>query len=321
MLDKISIIVPVYNLENYIAQTLDSLLSQDYHNVEIIVVDDGSKDLTWEIICDYAKRDNRILPFHQENTGVFRARINGLKHITGSWVAFVDGDDTVDKDIYTFLYENANKYNADISHCGYKAVFEDGSIKHFYNTGQTILQDRSRGLIDLLEASIIEPSLCNKLFKSELIQKLLNEYQLDYSIKNYEDLLINFILFLNSKKSIFVDKSKYSYINRRDSASKNKSVRSFLDTIKVKETIISLSPKYVYDYAIKSYLYTCINAFTFLSLSDVESEQSRIIRNKIIINKRYIKLLNIRGKLSGYLICFSPFLYRFLYIIAYKLLK
>ena len=101
--DKISVIIPVYNLQNYIKRTLDSVCAQTHSNIEIIVVDDGSNDKSFDIICNYAKIDSRIIPIHQENGGVTSARINGIKHATGEWIGFVDGDDLIDEDMYEFL--------------------------------------------------------------------------------------------------------------------------------------------------------------------------------------------------------------------------
>lgn len=216
--DKISVIIPVYNLENYIERTLDSVCAQTYKNLEIVVVDDGSKDNSYKTICDYAEKDNRIVPIHQENGGVTSARLNGVKHATGEWIGFVDGDDLIDEDMYEILINNAYNYNAQISHCGYKMVLGTKRIDYYHNTGKIIEQDNIQGQIDLIDGSMIEPGLWNKIYQKQLFDNMINNDLMDTSIKNLEDLLMNYYLFKESKKSVFEDVCKYHYMVRNGSA-------------------------------------------------------------------------------------------------------
>ena len=116
MSDKISIIIPAYNIENYISATLDSVLAQSYKNIEVIVVNDGSTDKTGEIIDSYAEKDSRIKAIHKENGGVSSARIAGINASSGEWIGFVDGDDFVEQEMFEHLLKNALDNNADISH-------------------------------------------------------------------------------------------------------------------------------------------------------------------------------------------------------------
>ena len=125
----ISIIVPAYNIEKYIGRCLDSILNQTYKNIEVIVVNDGSSDSTGSIIDDYSRKDDRVKPFHKENGGVSSARILGVNHAIGDYIGFVDGDDYVEPEMFEHLLNNALKYNADISHCGYQMVFPNGRIE------------------------------------------------------------------------------------------------------------------------------------------------------------------------------------------------
>ena len=137
----ISIIIPAYNIENYISTCLDSLLAQTYRDLEIIVVNDGSKDGTGAIMDTYAARDSRIMAIHKENGGVTSARLCGVKAATGDWIGFVDGDDIIEPDMYERLMANAVKHGADISHCGYRMVFPSGKVDYYYNTGRIVEQD------------------------------------------------------------------------------------------------------------------------------------------------------------------------------------
>ena len=219
MKDLLSIVIPVYNIESYIGRCLDSLIVQTYSNLEIIVVDDGSTDNTLSIIKNYTKKDKRIFVIHKENEGVSIARLTGMKQAKGKYIGFVDGDDVVDSDMFEILMNNVREFNADISHCGYVMDFPDGHSDLYYGTRKKIVQDNETGLKDLLSGEFVEPGLCNKVYKRELIESFINNQNMDYSIKNLEDLLTNFYLFSESNKSIYEDICLYHYILRSNSAS------------------------------------------------------------------------------------------------------
>ena len=316
--NKISIIVPVYNLDNYIEKTLDSICNQTYSNIEIVVVDDGSSDNSWNIVCNYSKKDKRVVAVHQENSGVTVARLNGVKNATGDWIGFVDGDDVIDEDMYELLIKNAIDYNADISHCGYRMVFEDGRINYFYNTGCLIEQDNLKGLTDLLDGSIIEPGLCNKLFKKTLFYDILYNDVIDKSIKNNEDLLINFILFSNSKKSVFFDKCKYQYVVRQGSASRSINEHTIYDPIKVKRIIREISPQEIKSQAMKAYLSTCINAYNVLVVGHANKKDKKKVLGFIKDQKNNIFLLAKKNQMLTRLLFFSPAIYNVVYKIYSK---
>ena len=120
---------------NYIGRCLDSILAQTHKRIEIIIVDDGSTDGTGIIIDQYASIDQRIIPIHKENGGVTSARIDGIKKASGEYLGFVDGDDYIEPEMFEKLLDNAIKYDADISHCGYQMVFP-GRVEYYYNTGR-----------------------------------------------------------------------------------------------------------------------------------------------------------------------------------------
>ena len=215
----ISIIVPAYNIAPYIERCLDSIIAQTYKNIEIIVVNDGSTDDTAAIIYKYATHDKRIIPVHKLNGGVSSARFAGIEIARGDYIGFVDGDDYIEPQMYEHLLENATKYNTDISHCGYKMVFPD-RINYFYNTNKLVLQDKTKGLEDLISGKYIEPGLCNKLYKKELFADLLNNKLISEDIKINEDLLMNYWLFKAADISVYEDFCPYHYIARKGSASK-----------------------------------------------------------------------------------------------------
>lgn len=216
----ISVIIPAYNIEEYLAKTLDSVLAQTYKKLEIIVVNDGSRDGTGAVINAYAARDPRIKAIHKENGGVSSARLRGVEEATGEWIGFVDGDDFVEPEMYARLLENAREYDAQISHCGYKMVFPSGKIDYYYNSGKLVIQNGQQGCTDLLDGSFVEPGLVNKLYRKELFEGL--EDWLDTSIRINEDLLMNFYLFQKVKMAVFEDVCPYHYVLRKGSAATSK---------------------------------------------------------------------------------------------------
>lgn len=260
----ISVIIPAYNIENYIERCLESVCGQTYDNLEIIVVDDGSTDSTGKIIDEIAMTDCRVVPIHKENGGVSAARNTGLDKACGDYIGFVDGDDIIEKDMYEILLNNALSYGADISHCGYQMVFHD-RVDYYYNTGQMRLQDNYQGVYDLIKADIVEPGLWNKLFKKELF---LGKY-LDEQIKINEDLLLNYYLFKDANKSVFVDLPKYHYMVRENSASTSKmNMNKVKDPLKVIQKMMQLETGEIYCMLEKRYMYLLEKTSTICGLKE-----------------------------------------------------
>ena len=124
----VSVIIPVYNVEKYLHQCLDSVLNQSYKNLEIILVDDGSTDRCGEICDLYAHRDPRIKVFHQENKGLSRARNTGLSQVCGKYITFIDSDDWLKTDAIEIMYTNLIKFGAKICGVGFYQVYENGRL-------------------------------------------------------------------------------------------------------------------------------------------------------------------------------------------------
>lgn len=218
----ISIIVPAYNIEQYIGRCLESILQQTYRFLEVIVVDDGSTDNTGKILDQYAVKEKRVVAIHKENGGVSSARLAGLKKATGMYIGFVDGDDIVEPTMFERLVKNALAYSAEISHCGYKMIFPNGKVDYYYNTGKIIQQNKIKGLEDLISGQYIEPALYNKLFHKKLFEQLIEKMSMYKDIRINEDLLMNYFLFKQSKLSIYEDICLYHYILRKGSAATSK---------------------------------------------------------------------------------------------------
>ena len=275
---KVSVIVAAYNIQDYIVKCLKSIANQTYKNFEVIVVDDGSSDNTGKLADEFAENDKRFIVIHKENGGVSSARNRGIDIASGDFIGFVDGDDIIEDDMYEMLVNNAIKYNADISHCGYKLV-ENNKETLFYGTEKLIIQDRKKGLLDLFEGTLIEPSLCNKIFKNNIV----GDIRLNESISINEDLYFNVLLFNKSNKSIFEDKTKYNYMKREGSATTSSSndLRRITDPLKVYNMIVDLykNDTEILPYAKKMELERNINIYNLLTLE--KNTELKKLKNKI----------------------------------------
>ena len=292
---KITVIVPCYNIKEYLPRCIDSILSQTYDNLEIILVSDGSTDGTDDIIKAYANKDPRIVPIFKQNSGVSDTRNMGLDIATGDYIGFVDGDDYIEPEMYEKLLKNALENDADISHCGYQMVFPS-RVDYYYNTGKKVIQDNKKGLRDIIVGDYVEPGSWNKLYKS----KVLKDLRMRSGIKNNEDMLFNFYAFANSQTAVYEDIPFYHYILRKNSASTSKiNENKLFDPVKVRKEIFEYSSnnfdREIISAAYSSYLYSVINLFRSISKyklkqykSDAEVYKIQIkgIKESFILSKR-----------------------------------
>lgn len=208
----VTIIVPIYNVEDYIRECIESIIGQTYKNLQIILVDDGSTDSSGDICDEYGKIDDRILVIHQKNAGLVEARKSGLAKAVGDYIGFVDGDDYIDSDMYKTLSNLMEEQNADIVHSGYWN--EQNGSKYKKTDFATELIDnyneRMKLLDDILRQNTnIEHSVCSKLFKRELIVEAYSDV---YTQCSYgEDLLCFISAILKCNRIYTYNKSFYHY--------------------------------------------------------------------------------------------------------------
>lgn len=234
----LSIIVPVYNVESYLAQCLDSILAQTFTDFELLLINDGSTDHSPAICESYAARDNRIRLFHQENGGHTAARQTGLKKALGSYVTFVDSDDWIEPSMYRNMCDAAKNSDADMVCCGYTAVTPEKNIERrdFCKPGPYSKQQLEAQIYPqmLFSGSFfhygISPSLCNKLFRRTLLEK--HFYNVPLSIKLGEDALVTYICLLDSDMVCFLEESFYFY------RSNSSSITHHVDSKKLAENHI-----------------------------------------------------------------------------------
>ena len=216
VLPLISIIVPVYNVKEYVTKCLDSICGQTYKNLEIIVIDDGSNDGSGEICDKYAQSDERIKVIHRTNGGLSVARNQGLDIARGEYIGFVDSDDWIDVDMYEFLYQLLKSKDAEISICSHYVEKPD-KVKIKYASNQ-ILELTSYSAIPLLvKDKIIRNYAWDKLFKKSLFDGL--RFPQD---RYFEDIAIMYQLFYRAQKVVMKGCPKYHYVVRDNSITGSK---------------------------------------------------------------------------------------------------
>lgn len=312
MADRISVIVPVYNVAADLPRCLDSILSQTYPNIEIVTVDDGSLDNSGAILDQYAERYANLRVVHKENGGVTSARLCGVSEATGEWIGFVDGDDEIEPNMYEQLLKNARKYGADISHCGYQMRFADGRVHYFHNSGVIREQDSPTAIRDLLDGSLVEPGLCNKLYRRELFRRL----QMPTDIRINEDLLMNYYLFKAAEHAVFEDRCPYHYIVRSASASRAKlNEHKLYDPVRVKEIILADVPESLRLDAERALVNTCIYTYcgTVFDGSELSRRAAKDLRRTMADHRSALAALPKRTRVLGELILHALHIFRLLY--------
>lgn len=221
--DLISVIVPIYNVEQYLPKCIDSIISQTYNNIEIILVDDGSTDRSSQICDEYAKNNSKIVAIHKENGGADSARKAAIKIAKGEYIAYVDGDDWIEPQMFERLYCFAKKYNAKIVESGIIDTSSSYCVKRISPFDEGLYVEKAFETI--IEPNIIYfppffkhgifASLCNKLYKKNIIEK----YQMlpDHSDNIFDDVMVSIPCVAEAKSIYITHECFYHYRVRNDS--------------------------------------------------------------------------------------------------------
>lgn len=210
----ISIVIPVYNVESYIEKCVNSIINQTYKNIEILLIDDGSTDLSGQICELYAKKDTRIRVFHKKNGGLSSARNFGIEKAKGKYISFIDSDDFVTIDYVEILYKLLVDTNSDISVAINVNLYPNGYIKHIYNnSGKKIIYGSGLSMLEhMLYQKLFDTSSSFKLYKT----KLFDDIRFPIG-KLYEDIACIYKLFLKAKRVSYINKEIYFYLQRPSS--------------------------------------------------------------------------------------------------------
>lgn len=205
-MDKISVVIPVYNVERYLKQCVASILNQTYTNLEIIIVDDKSPDKCPEIIDEYAKQDNRVKVIHnQENQGYAKSVNNGIRTATGEYIAIIESDDFIDKEMFSTLYEMITKNNCEVAKCHFYQYFGE---KDENVSGETVLSkipnNKAFNLKDYPNILKAHPSIWAALYKRNLLIDN-NIFFTESPNGAFLDILFTFKALICAKKIVITD--------------------------------------------------------------------------------------------------------------------
>lgn len=261
----ISIVVPVYNAERSIHKCIDSIVNQTFEDLEIILVNDGSKDNSGLICDEYAKKDNRIKVVHKENGGVSSARNSGLDIMTGQYFCFIDSDDYIEKDMIEKLYKAISESGAEIAICGYKRFCNNEIKCHYENKGDIV---GKIGIADFVAKNCLN-WLVSTPWAKLYTTTYLSNVRFDESMSLGEDTKFNLNFFEYIEKITIVDECLYCYVDTEGSLT-NTYKEGYFDAIcklyKVVAEFIqnhSVNGKKIYiniNYKIFFYSYKFINA-------------------------------------------------------------
>lgn len=309
--EKISIIVPVYNVEAYLERCVESILKQTYTNLEILLVNDGSTDKSGELCDKLALRDHRIRVIHKENGGLSDARNRGIDEASSNLIGFIDSDDYIDEDMYETLYRQMVASKADLSMCGHYDVYHQIPEKQVAEIKTWELMPEE-AIKMVMEAKILSVTAVNKLYKKALFE------QLRFRIgKIAEDAFIMVDLIHQCSKIVATNEKKYYYVHRENSITTQKFSLKFLNVIEAYEQnakIISENYPDLYDVAIMrlnwAYFYVLDRLLVDNDFKDKVLEDrliSYLKKNKksILMDSRFTRA----RKMSFLALCLSRKLY------------
>jgi len=278
----ISIVVPVYNVQNYLDCCVKSLISQSYSNIEIILVDDGSTDNCANICDEWKKKDPRIRVIHKQNGGLSDARNAGMAVATGAYIGFVDSDDYIHKDMYRLLYENLLENNSDISACGIELFWDNDSKTKTLTNGFNGTLTAEEAMLAIINEDKLKQPVWNKLYKTRLVRKI------SFPIgKQHEDVFWSYQALGVVKKISVFDTPLYFYRQRQNSIMGSGFSLKSLDSLEAKQQrckYIDMHFPSVSQAARINLWFSCIYAMqmslTHLSKNDYTVSKKYILKTK-----------------------------------------
>ena len=314
MASKISVIVPIYNVERYLRECVDSILAQTYTNIEIILVNDGSLDRCGDICDEYARKDNRIVVINKENGGLSDARNAGIDIASGEYLHFIDSDDWVEADMLEVLYHNLVKHDADISCCGYFYSYVN-SNKPLNDKDEIIIFNNKQAIEQiLLDKYKTMPTIAPcKLYK----RYIFNEIRYPFG-KHHEDEFV-IVDVLSKAHIIVIDTTpKYYYRQRKGSivrgADYHSNANDMLDALELRVKQVEENHMNLHDMAKTHFLIMnlgLLHRLIFIKdfkampeynkiVSALRNNYKFIINSDIITNNEKIKLLAIKLNITLY---------------------
>lgn len=216
----ISVIVPVYKVEPYLQQCVDSILNQTYRDLEVLLIDDGSLDRCGEICDEYGRKDKRVRVFHTENRGLSAARNLGLQEATGEYIGFVDADDWIEPNMYEVLLKRLEETRADICVCGlWYEYFDSKNVSQL----KEVVYTGKKSVCALIDGTI-QSYAWNKLYCRDIFKCI--KYP---EGKNFEDIVTTYRLFVNARKVSLISIPEYHYRIREGSITQTHSAKNLIE--------------------------------------------------------------------------------------------
>lgn len=283
---KVSIIIPAYNLQEYIERSISSCIMQTFKDIEIIVINDGSTDNTLDIINKLKYKDNRIIVIDKENQGSMEARKSGWKIAAGEYVMFVDGDDYLsNEDAINILYENAKKENYDIV-C-YKFFIEYNDKNKIKRWNKEFIYDEKDTLLDLLFEGKMNHSMWSKFIRKEFVKENNIEFPSDFSFG--EDLAFVYTLAMYNPKFIILNDYLYNYCKREGSLDNGVNERTCEITIALQFVKKQLKKNNLYDKYKEEFEYMAFKQAYYNRKDYIFSNNNEISR-KLFYNWKNLKI-------------------------------
>jgi glycosyltransferase involved in cell wall biosynthesis len=278
---KISIIVPVFNVVNYLSECLESILSQTYSNIEVVLVDDGSTDDSPWICDEFARRDERVKVIHQQNSGVSNARNNGIKAATGNFLAFVDSDDYIESDTYEKLMALQEKYDSDISISNRILHASVEVPKHItVHNGKKAMKDLLAMKMDT--ENYLPCSMCGGIYRRELFDDVL----FPSDIHHFEDYLMQVLLVNKANTIVVTTEAFYHYRIREGSANhvnyNQKTASCLLIADRLRDMHV-ITDRQQYTDVASYFIAKCY--FTSITSTNADKDLQQHLRRKIYVNK------------------------------------
>lgn len=286
--DKVSVIVPVYNVAQYINRCVESIQNQSYKNLEIILVDDGSTDQSGDACDKFSANDNRIIVIHKENGGLSDARNAGIDKASGKYIAFVDGDDFLHKDFILSLITACKNNSADIAACGHTLYYSENLQFPTKANGDTVFSAEQAVKDIFTDKKTVDVMAWNKLYKASLF-----EGGIRYPVgKVHEDVATTYKLLSAVNNVAYVDLPFYFYVQRKDSIVNqpfNEKRLALLEIIKEIEPFAQAHPEYHEEYR----FYVFLNHLLILNAMVLSN-----YKDKAYLEKMRATTLNIYKNLS-----------------------
>lgn len=315
---SVSIIVPIYNGENYIKRCLNSIISQTLENIEIILVNDGSTDRTKSIIEKYSKQYKNIIVINKSNNeGVGAARNSGMRLAKGEYIGFIDADDIINNDMYENLYKLAKYSSSDLAMCSYIRKSNNGCIEVSANISEkNVYYDRKKILNKIIPTFVdnIEYGyyyVWNKLYKREFLEN--ENIVFEEEITHAEDWFFNLEVFDKVRSFSYINEPYYTYFDNANSLSKN------IDINRIKLSIEGYKKNY---YFINKYNLENINVdIRFLEEVYVYLYSLAVSNNSYELKKKIINFLSKNEQFLGCLYCIDKlpiFIKYILFLLKYN---